>query len=365
MKIGISILLTALFGMFCLQGKAQYTFAFMPEVQGRSIDNIYKVRISNTSGIVTANLRIIVTEAHTGTVVTIELPQFQLLSGVSTVLPAAVYQAHVAFGANKISTIIRQSGYFPEGDYEYCFQLYEGASHNNELLAEQCFTYELEPFSNMQLIQPYDEDKICDKRPTFNWQPLIPAVNGVEYRLLLVEVKDRQQPVEALRMNLALINQRQIPMPMLLFPSIASELIEGKQYAWQVSAYRNDLILAQSEIWSFTVDCEKDSTKLPAEAFRNIEDLNRGNFYIARGQLLFSLQNTYAATNLVYAIRCLTKPDLVTKKLPVIPIVRGYNQVTIDLSDNNSFKDGYYYIMDVRLPDGTVKQLRFIYKQAE
>ncbi|WP_343670455.1 hypothetical protein [Chitinophaga sp.] len=365
MKKGISILLTTLFGLFCLQGKAQYTFAFMPEVQGRSIDNIYKVRIGNTGGIVTANLRIVVTEAHAGAVVTIDIPQFQLMSGVGTVPPAAVYHATVGFGTNKLATVIRQSGYFPEGDYEYCFQLYEGVNHNNELLAEQCFSYELEPFSNMQLIQPYDEDKICDKRPSFNWQPLIPAVNGVEYRLLLVEVKDRQQPVEALRMNLAIINQRQIPMPMLLYPSIANELVEGKQYAWQVSAYQNDLVLAQSEIWSFTVDCEKDSTKLPAEAFRNIEDLTKGNFYIARGQLLFSLQNTYAATDLVYSIRCLTKPEQAIKKLPVIPIAGGYNQVVIDLSDNSSFKDGYYYIMDVTLPDGTRKQLRFIYKQAE
>ncbi|SFW66845.1 hypothetical protein [Chitinophaga sancti] len=365
MKNGIRLLMTALFGMLCLQGKAQYTFAFMPEVQGRSINNISQVRISNTGSAVTANLRIVVSEASVGTVVTIDIPQFQLLPGTSAVPPGAVYQAAVTFGNTKISTVIRQSGYFPSGDYEYCFQLFEGVSHNSELLAEQCFNYELEPFSNMRLIQPYDEDKICDKRPTFNWQPLIPAINGAQYRLSLVEVKDRQQPIEALRMNLAIVNQRDIPMPMLLYPSIANELVEGKQYAWQVTAYQNDLILAQSEIWSFTVDCEKDSTKLPVEAFRSIEDLSRGNFYIARGQLLFGVTNTYAATDLNYSIRCLTKPDQAVKKLPAVQIVRGYNQVVIDLTDNNSFKDGYYYIMDVNLPDGTRKQLRFIYKTAE
>lgn len=365
MKKGINILLTTLFGMFCLQAKAQFNFAFMPEVQGRSIDNICKVRISNAGSVTTARLHIVVTEANAGAVVTIDIPQFQLMPGVNTATPAAVYQATVNFSTNKLATIIRQSGYFPTGDYEYCFQLYEGTDHSSPLLAEQCFNYELEPFSNMQLIQPYDEDAICDKRPSFNWQPLIPAVNGVEYRLLLVEVKDRQQPVEALRMNLAIINQRQIPMPMLLYPSIASELVEGKQYAWQVSAFQHELLLAQSEIWSFTVGCERDSTKLPAEAFRNLEDLTRGNFYIARGQVLFSIQNTYAATDLVYAIRCLTKPEQTVKKLPVVHVVKGYNQIIIDLSDNSSFKDGYYYIMDVTLPDGSRKQLRFIYKQAE
>lgn len=365
MKNGLRLLMTALFGILCLQGKAQYTFAFMPEVQGRSIDNIYKVRISNTGSMITTNLRIVVTEAKVGVVVTIDVPQFQLMSGTAIVPPAAFYHAAVNFGNNKMATIIRQSGYFPEGDYEYCFQLYEGAGHNGELLAEQCFNYELEPFTNMQLISPYDEDKICDKRPTFNWQPLIPAVNGLRYRLLLAEVRNKQQPVEALRMNLAIINQRDIPMPMLLYPSIANELVEGKQYAWQVTAYQNDLILAQSEIWSFTVDCEKDTTTLPVEAFRNIDDLTRGNFYIARGQLLFALQNNYAKANLTYSVRCLTEPDRKIRKLPVVSLEKGYNQVSIDLTDNSSFKDGYYYIMDVKLPDGTSKQLRFIYKQAE
>lgn len=365
MKNGLRLLMTALLGILCLQGKAQYTFNFMPEVQGKSIDNIYKVRISNTGSIITTNLRIVVTEAKVGAVVTIDVPQFQLMSGTGTIPPAAAYHAAVSFGNNKIATIIRQSGYFPEGDYEYCFQLYEGAGHNGELLGEQCFNYELEPFTNMQLISPYDEDKICDKRPSFNWQPLIPAVTGAQYRLLLVEVKERQQPVEALRMNLAIINQREIPMPMLLYPSIANELVEGKQYAWQVTAYQNDLMLAQSEIWSFTVDCEKDTTTLPVEAFRNIDDLTRGNFYIARGQLLFALQNNYTKADLKYSIRCLTKPDQTVKKLPTVSLEKGYNQVTIDLTDNSSFKDGYYYIMDVTLPDGTGKQLRFIYKQAE
>ena len=365
MKNGFRLLMTALFGMLCLQGKAQYTFNFMPEVQGRSIDNICKVRITNTGSMITTSLRIVVTEAKVGTVVTIDIPQFQLMPGTGSVPPAAVYHAAVSFANNKIATIIRQSGYFSEGDFEYCFQLYEGAGHNGAVLAEQCFNYELEPFSNMQLISPYDEDKICDKRPSFNWQPLIPAVNGTQYRLLLVEVKDRQQAVEALRMNLAIINQRAIPMPMLLYPSIANELVEGKQYAWQVTAYKNDLILAQSEIWSFTVNCEKDTSTLPVEAFRNIDDLTRGNFYIARGQLLFALQNNYGKANLKYSISCLTKPEQVVKKLPTVSLEKGYNQVTIDLTDNGSFKDGYCYIMDATLPDGTLKQLRFIYKQAE
>jgi hypothetical protein len=362
---GYRILLTGLLLCALLPLKAQITFAFMPEIQGRTLENIYKVRMGNPAGRQTVNLVINVTEAKSGAVVTIRTNAFELLPGMNTVPPGAVYNAGVSFGASKIATVVKQSGFFPEGDYDYCFQLYEGNNHNNSLLDEQCFSYNLQPFSSMQLIQPYDGDKLCDKRPTLSWQPLIPAINGVMYRLLLVEVKENQQRAEALRMNLAIINQRQIPMPMLLYPSLANELVEGKKYAWQVSAYKNDLLLAESEIWDFTVECEKTPVAAPPEAFRNLEDLTKGNFYIARGQILFAFNNTYAETKLQYSIQCLTKPDQQFKKLPTVKVARGQNQVVIDLSGKSGFVDGSFYIMDVKLPSGEEKQLRFIYKQPE
>jgi len=361
----IRVIFTALFTCLCIIVKAQLTIAFMPEVQGRTIDGVWKARIGNNGARQTVNLKIIITEASTGTVLTIQTPPFELLPGVNNIPANAAYNASVAFANNKLATVISQSGFFPAGDYDYCFQLYEGASHNGSLSGDQCFNYNLEPFSSLQLIQPYDGDKICDKRPAFSWQPLIPAVNGVEYRMILVEVKDGQQPVEAIRTNLAIINQRNIPMPLQLYPSIANELAVGKKYAWQVAAYRNDLILAESEIWDFNIDCEKDFTSTSREAFRNIEDLAKGNFYIARGELLFAFNNTYEATTLQYTIRCLTKPEQQVTKLPKVKVTRGSNQVVIDLSDNKSFTDSYFYIMNVKLPDGEEKQLRFIYKNAE
>jgi hypothetical protein len=359
------ILLTGLFLCLFTQLKAQYTFSFMPEIQGRTMDGIYKVRIGNNGARQNVSLTITVTEAKSGAVVTMKTPAFELLPGMNIIPPTAAYNAVVAFGGSKLATVVRQSSFFPEGDYDYCFELYDGTTHSSNLLAEQCFSYNLQPFSTMQLIQPYEGDKICDKRPAFSWQPLIPVINGVMYRMLLVEVKEGQQRAEAIRMNLAIINQQQIPLPVLLYPSLANELQEGKQYAWQVSAYRNDLLLVESEIWDFKVDCEKDSTKLPAEAFRSLEDLSKGNFYIARGQLLFAFNNTYEAATLQYSIRCLTKPEQEVKKLPKVKVGRGLNQVVIDLSENKSLTDGYFYIMDVKLPDGQQKQLRFIYKVAE
>lgn len=359
------ILLTGLLLSVLLPLRAQVTFSFMPEIQGRTVENIYKVRMGNPGARQTVNLVINVTEAKSGAVVVIRTAPFELMPGINTVPPGAVYNAAVSFGGSRIATVVSQSGFFPEGDYDYCFQLFEGSGHSGGLLEEQCFSYNLQPFSSMQLIQPYDGDKICDKRPTLSWQPLIPAINGVMYRLLLVEVKEGQQRAEALRMNLAIINQRQIPLPMLIYPSLANQLQEGKKYAWQVSAYKNELLLAESEMWDFTVECEKAPAEVQPDAYRSLDDLTKGNFYIARGQVLFAFNNTYAPTNLQYTIQCLTKPDQVFKKLPTVKVGRGLNQIKVELSEKNGLVDGYFYIMNVTLPSGETKQLRFIYKQPE
>jgi hypothetical protein len=359
------VILTALFTCLVIGLKAQLAVSFMPEVQGRTIDGLWKARIANSGGTQNVNVVITVKESSAGAVVTIQTPQFDLLPGVNTIPANAAYHAAPVFGNSQLATVVRQSGFFPAGDYEYCFQVYEGISHDVLLSAEQCFTYNLDPFSSLQLIQPYDGDKICDKRPAFTWQPLVPAVSGVLYRMILVEVLEGQQRVEAIRTNLAVINQVNIPAPMLLYPSMVNDLVVGRKYAWQVAAYNNGLLLAESEIWDFSLECQLDTAVVNKDAFRHIDDLSKGNFYIARGHLLFAFDNTYEATTLQYSIRCLTKPEEEVTKLPKVRVVRGRNQVVIELLDNKSFKDGYYYIMDVKLPDGEEKQLRFIYKDAE
>lgn len=358
----MKLILTILFTCLVMGLKAQLSVSFVPEVQGRTIDGLWKARIANSGSQQYVNVIITVREAASGAVVTIQTPPFDLLPGVNSIPAGAAFNAAVTFGNSQLATVVQQSGFFPGGDYEYCFQVYEGISHDVELSAEQCFNYVLEPFSNLQLIQPYDGDKICDKRPAFTWQPLVPMLNGVMYRMILVEVQEGQQRVEAIRTNIALINQLNIPIPMLLYPSMANDLVTGKKYAWQVAAYSNELLLAESEIWDFSLDCQEDTPVVSNEAFRHIDDLSKGNFYVARGQLLFAFDNAYEAGILQYSIRCLTKPDETVTRLPKVKVNRGRNQVLIDLGDHHSFTDGHYYIMDVKLPDGEEKQLRFIYK---
>lgn len=350
--------------VFPLFMQAQISFNFLPEVHGRTLEGLFMVKIANAqSDAKLVSLTISVSDAKSGKIVVVQSQPFQLRPGMNA-LPAGVASgAALRFSTNKSATSVRQSNYFPEGDYDYCFELTD--VQKKSLIGDQCFNYSLLPFSPLMLMEPFDGDNICDKRPTLFWQPLMPAVPGVQYRLVLAEVKEGQSKVEALNYNLPVINQTGINSPMLFYPPTARTLDLGKRYTWQVMAYKNELLLANSEVWEFLVKCEDTVKLLPPGGFRRIEDLARGNFYIATGRVLFALNNMYNKADLSYTIRCITKPELKISKLPKVKIERGLNHVIMDLPDNRSFVDGYFYILTVKVPGGQDKQLRFLYKKEE
>lgn len=179
------------------------------------------------------------------------------------------------------------------------------------------------------------------------------------------EIKNGQNATEALNYNLPVINQSNIVSPILPYPSIAPQLVKGKKYAWQVTAYKDQTVLNRSEIWEFTVDCQDSVKKVADDGYRDIEDLSRGNYYIAAGFLKFALVNPYQAQDLKYAITSLNNPDKKIKRLPKLKLKTGNNQVQIDLTATNSFTDEKYYILKVQLPNGTTKSLRFLYMEVK
>ncbi|MHB8205937.1 DUF928 domain-containing protein [Mucilaginibacter sp.] len=288
---------------------------------------------------------------------------FTLGPGVNSIPGTAIPGSGVVFYQNQVGVITRHTRSFPVGDYEYCFTLdFPGAV--KDPTAQQCFDYSLVPFAPLHLIEPYDRDTICDKRPMLTWQPLIPYLAGSSYQLVLSEIKPGQNAIEALNYNLPIINQSDIQSPVLVYPTIDNPLEEGKTYAWQVTAYLDQSILNRSEIWSFKVHCTDTVKKqvIANDGYRDILDLVRGNYYVAVTALKFALTNSYSPGPFKYEIVSLNNPDKKIKHLPKVNITTGQNKVLIDLSGTDSFDDGSSYMMKCWLPDGTIKYLRFIYK---
>lgn len=339
----------------------QSTVQFIPELYGRNVDGLLKCNTINTGVKLSAILSITVTERKGGTICVVRTPEFTILPGSNPVPFAAVRAAAVQFSGSAGGRLNSLNRAFDQGDYDYCFTL--SYPHADLLPTEQCFNYVLAPFAELNLIDPYDKDKICDQRPLLTWQPLIPGIPGSFYQLVLSEIKTGQNPTEALNYNLPVINQSHIIAPILPYPSIAPQLVKGKKYAWQVTAYKDQTVLNRSEIWEFTVDCQDSVKKAADDGYRNIEDLSKGNYYIATGLLKFALVNPYQAQNLNYEIRSINNPEKKIKGLPKIKLQTGHNQINIDLGMARGMNDQQYYILKVWIPGGMVKSLRFLYEE--
>jgi len=344
----------------------QVSINFIPEVYGTSINGLMNVSIFSTLPRNDVKLTISVSEAKAGKVLTIQTSAFSLIQGSNRIPANVVRNARILLTTNKTADYLRRNAIFPQGFYDYDFEIIS-ASSSGEVITDQTFSHDIVPPAPLDLIEPFDQDEICEKRPLLTWQPSMPAVAGMLYELQLSEIKENQNAVEALNYNLPIINQRGIVANILVYPAVSKELVAGKKYAWQVTAYKDQTVINRSEIWQFTINC-KDSIASVIESeygYRSIEDLNKGNYYVAEGFVKFAVVNAYEEQKLKYEITCITDAKAKVRSLPRVTLKRGQNKIKLDISRNGSFRDGYAYIMKVHMPNGAVKSLRFIYKDIE
>lgn len=153
-----------------------------------------------------------------------------------------------------INTNTVKNGALSAGQYELCYTLIDEATQ--EEIAQSCFDIEVKPLSPPFLIYPNNESSINTFNPNLIWSaPLGSRSNeNFTYDLKLVEIFNKQQPVDALGQNFALLKLSNLTNTQLLYPFNAGKLINGKHYAWQVIAKNSNGYLAETEIWTFTVN---------------------------------------------------------------------------------------------------------------
>lgn len=356
------LLIALIFFLPASQSFGQVNFIFMAEVYGRSIDGLGSVQIQNLVN-QTKRGQVYITVKENiskSSIVTIISPQFPLNPG-NNPLPAGVFTgSNFSFASNAMAAIVSQTRNFPPGEYTFCYRWVPADKTDD---TENCFDANIQPLVPISLINPADEDKICQKRPPLSWQPPVPFPPNMRFRLQLTE-KKKAAAIENLLMNAPLVLLDNIPSTTVNYPSFAPDLQEGHTYVWQVVAYQNGIIVSRSEIWEFTVQCTDPVKPSPNDSYRELRDLVNGNYYYATRSLKFSYRNNYNIKKLAYEIYETEGASKKIKNIPDIPIVQGMNKIDIDLSDFD-LQDGKHYMLKVfpfNEPDILV---RFVYQENE
>lgn len=343
--------------------QAQVNCFFQPQLQGTTFNGLLQVRLSNSYPEVTTGvLKIRVREMGSGEMVTIIIPDVKLQPGSNGLSRGLLSRASTKYGNAAGARILSNTGKFPEGSYQYCYE-FTAMSGKQPEITEQCYDHVILPLTPLILIDPYNEARICNKRPDLTWQPPMPMEPGMRFRVILVETDSLQERSEAIFQNTPVINQANVVQSLLRFPANAPSLKEGQFYAWQVHAYKDQTILVKSEIWRFKVECVKE-VKLPppVDSYRELRTTLEGDYYVADKVIRFSLNNAYSEGKLQYTITDLAAPGTKPKRLPAIKLQTGVNNIDLDVQQNKFFQDGGQYLLKVNLA-GQELLMRFIYKK--
>lgn len=355
------VLLLACMQLFYHPVSAQVRFLFNPMTNGRDLKGLSAVQILNNSNVsFIGNLIIEVKQTNPDVlVVKTAIPDVAIQPGSNLLQPGRLNTGGAVFGSNNEGNYARQTGNMPEAELEYCFRFVVTSKENNGLEFENCFTGNNLVGTPMELLKPDQQDHFCNKRPTFQWQPSMPVDPNTLYTLKLVEIQPKQKGAEAMLNNVPVVYQTNIKGYTQLFPSGSPELKLDQKYAWQITAstgYRQSL----SEIWEFTVECEKDVVTAGG-GYRELKSEDDGSYLMTGSQLRFAVRNDYVESKLQYQIKDLDNPSRKFRQLPELTLQKGINNILVDLNKIPGLKDDTEYVLQVTLPGGNQVSVRFKY----
>ena len=246
------------------------------------------------------------------------------------------------------SSLNDRSGLLPVGRFIVYYTLETNVPGKSIPLGEAYLPLEVQPLSPPQLISPLDTSVIDTKYPNFNWMPpsSVNMFGNLTYSLLLVEVRKKQNPYDAIQRNPTLLKQDNITAPLFNYPTSLNALEEGKTYAWQVVVTNNSSYTEKTEVWSFSV-AKKDTPKTVID-YSGYPKLKRGytsEYYTMKAPVEFTYFNDAGDASLlvkIYNTADEGKAPVIEKKVLLSP---GTNYINLQVPERK-FMDGSTYLLE-------------------
>ncbi len=343
---------------------AQVNIIFNAGALGKDMRGLSGVQIINSSAEnYTGNMDIEVKNPDRGVLVVKVLVSAVSIKPGNNIIPYTKFSAASVLYANTTEgNFVKQTGQMPEGELEYCFKLTVTAKNNLPEIFDNCFLGTNIVAGPLELILPDNGDNFCEKRPRFNWQPPMPLTPGTSFTIKLARKNPGQSQAEALLVNPPVFYQANLKGYIFPYPAGSPDLKEGTTYVWQVTAASKGK-QSLSEVWEFTIQCEKQETT--DRSFRELKAEDDGGFLSTGPSLRFAVFNPYMQGVLKYSINDLNNPDKKIKRLPLFELQKGSNNILLDLKKIPGMEDGNEYQLVVVLPDGRKVSLRFKYQEED
>lgn len=262
------------------------------------------------------------------------------------------------------------SEFLPAGQFIACYGLMVLQGDGFRKLQEECESISIEPASPPQLVYPYHQSEIEEPSPLFNWLPPAPLqlFSDPTYELQVAEIYEGQTETDAMQENIPMVYQAGIAATVFPYPSGSILPEKGKRYAWRVRVRSHDAVVAQSEVWWFTIKEQKNKqVPLSTTAYAKLKKGVVPGYTIAKNILKFEYVNETMDTTWNIEAFDITKGGRRPIQLDMdsIPLRRGQNLVRLPLYLSDIFRDRGLYLIEVRNRRHESWQLKFEYRRED
>lgn len=248
------ILLIILFNIINYS-QAQVTVTLQrPPLNQLRLTDLWNVTLNNTTQTTyQVYLKGNVDEQTDGNIVSSQSQAFSLPPGVKQCTPNNISSQSTTWGGNNTyKNAILQTGQSPAGTYDICIRVFDAAT-NTEIGSDCIDGHSVNPLTPPSLEFPGNSE-ITSPNPQFVWTPPTPVPSGqtLTYKIKIVQIIGNQTPEAAILQN-AVFTQANINITTLTYPISATTLQDGKSYAWQITAFLNNVESGASEVCYFSV----------------------------------------------------------------------------------------------------------------
>lgn len=327
-----------------------------------SPSSLAQITISNSSGAGQVRIEGKLTNSANEVLLTTVSEPVTLSNGITVFGPHNLKFSQFNYSAVPQGEYLKSMHRLPSGAFNYCVQVIPMSGI--EEMDEYCQSLDASMTEQLFLVNPYNEEVINTSTPILIWshtEPFNLLAPGEFFRLKLVEVTEGQEGAEAMVVNTPIYYKNYVEKHQVQYPLDAKQLETGKNYAWQVEKVSNGNIIANTEVWEFTIEEKaKPSNIMYVELNTKLD----GSIYVPQDdRIYFRYDERYQSTSLKCKIYSDRQDEIVLEteneqRNSVNAISTGYNSYELDLKPYK-LKKGYY-TLKVENEKGELYMIKFV-----
>lgn len=286
-----------------------------------------------------------------------------LLSGVNSINSASL-NPQWDFSSASLRSLFTTYKVLPEGTFEYCVSVIpvNSSAESSNNIFDECLYHREDGIFSINLLEPDDKARLREYYPALSWVANYTFSSELKYRLRIAEIKQGQNPINAVMRNQPVYDERNLLQNSIVYPVYARPLEKNKPYAWTVDAYFNEILIGGAETWQFIIVDDTAVKTLPAN--RSYVDIKRENgktrlVFAGRMKLKYLLENapkdvlTLSLINENGKQMRLTTGELKAKY--------GDNRYILDLKEASNLKHNQQYTLKIQSGTGSTFSIPFTY----